>query len=93
MDLKLEYYEKHNYHNEKVVEWIAKHYDATTIQESYGCHDPVCRYCETVEKEDGYHFLLDDKGNETDNLYEAYYEKIDGEELAEEVPGLTEEEK
>lgn len=38
-------------------------------------------------------YLLDDEGNKTDEVYEAYYEKIDGEELAEEIPELTEEEK
>lgn len=94
MKLDFEFYDQyHNYHNEKVAKWISEHYEADTPQEYYGCYDSVC-FCRTYGKKgENERYLLDDEGNKTDVVYEAFYEKIDGEELAKEIPGLTEEEK
>lgn len=94
MKLDFDCYDRyHNYHNEKVAKWIAENYEVDTPQSIYSCYAPVCS-CDTYEKEDERdHYLLDDEGNKTDEPYEGYYEKFDGESLSEEIPGLTESEK
>lgn len=96
MKLELEYYWKHNYHNEKVVKWVSENLDIDTDQAEYGCERYEISNCncdEPVRVPGQGYFFVDEDGKPTDLEFVNYYEKVDAEELAEEIPGLTEEEK
>ncbi len=90
MNLDIQFYSRHNYHNEKVVKWFAGNYevDEDSLEESgpFGC----C--CSTYYKDD-VTYLLDDDGNKTDKLYKVYFEIVDVEEFMDKIPDLTEEER
>lgn len=87
MKLKMEHYKSHNFHNDKVIDWVLENHIPTVDQFSgyglkgnnWGC------LCLTGEGP---------KDDDSDFEYIAYYDKIDAEWLVQEgIEGLTEQDK
>ena len=95
MELKLENYFQHNYHNEKVVKWMVENHVPDTKQEAWGCDGDNNWGCDCdtypvqMSERIIYYYV---KLNQEEIFYQAYYDKYDFEYLIKEIPDLTEEE-
>ncbi|WP_220775577.1 hypothetical protein [Bacillus sp. BML-BC060] len=95
MELKLEKYRKHNFHNEKVVRWVSETLELETNQIEYNS-DPKNTFgcdCDYPRKKGGEYYAKDENGEITEVEFMNYYNKSNSQVLVKYIPDLTEEEK